>query len=165
MKAGWICVTLGFLTFWIFGFGFLFFSVATVCAIVAMCTNEVQRGLVLLVSSVVSSVICGVLFFVLALGTVFGTVGVVGAAAEKAAKERQAQTAAQQRVVKQSIDFNAKTSPVQGPARLYPTVQTRSKVIDGELRAWQVTGRPDDVDRRRELLAEWKRLTGQDWVR
>ena len=24
VKAGWICLVLGFLTFWIFGFGFIF---------------------------------------------------------------------------------------------------------------------------------------------
>jgi hypothetical protein len=43
LMAGWICVAIGFGTFWIFGLGFAFFSIAMLCAIVAMCTNQVQR--------------------------------------------------------------------------------------------------------------------------
>jgi len=70
VKAGWICIGVGFLTFWIFGFGFVFFSVAMICAVVAMCTNQVQQGLVLLLSSFASLVLCGVMFFVLMVGTI-----------------------------------------------------------------------------------------------
>src|SRR5438105_14233443 len=51
VKAGWICLVLGFLTFWIFGFGFILFVVTFVLAIVAMSTNRVGQGIVLLVSS------------------------------------------------------------------------------------------------------------------
>jgi DNA uptake protein ComE-like DNA-binding protein len=58
VKAGWICLVLGFLTFWIFGFGFIFFVATFILAIVAMCTNRVGQGIVLLVSSVGSSIVC-----------------------------------------------------------------------------------------------------------
>jgi hypothetical protein len=34
VKAGWICLILGFLTFWIFGFGFIFFVATFILAIV-----------------------------------------------------------------------------------------------------------------------------------
>jgi len=58
VKAGWICLVLGFLTFWIFGFGFILFVVTFVLAIVAMSTNRVGQGIVLLVSSVGSIIVC-----------------------------------------------------------------------------------------------------------
>src|SRR5213595_1490546 len=58
VRAGWICLVLGFLTFWIFGFGFIFFAATLILAIVAMCTNRVGQGIVLLVSSVGSSIVC-----------------------------------------------------------------------------------------------------------
>jgi DNA uptake protein ComE-like DNA-binding protein len=61
VKAGWICLILGFLTFWIFGFGFIFFVATFVLAIVAMSTNRVGQGIVLLVSSVGSSIVCVVI--------------------------------------------------------------------------------------------------------
>src|SRR5438876_2714139 len=58
VKAGWICLTLGFLTFCIFGLGFVFFVATFILAIVAMCTNRLGQGIALLVSSVSSTVIC-----------------------------------------------------------------------------------------------------------
>ena len=61
VKAGWICLVLGFLTFWIFGFGFIFFAATFILAIVAMCTNRVGQGIVLLVSSVGSSIVCAII--------------------------------------------------------------------------------------------------------
>jgi hypothetical protein len=61
VKAGWICLVLGFLTFWIFGFGFVFFVATFVLAIVAMSTNRVGQGVVLLVSSVGSSIVCAII--------------------------------------------------------------------------------------------------------
>src|SRR2546430_8011043 len=61
VKAGWICLILGFLTFWIFGFGFIFFAATFILAIVAMCTNRVGQGIVLLVSSVGSSIVCAII--------------------------------------------------------------------------------------------------------
>ena len=58
VKAGWICLILGFLTFWIFGLGFVFFIATFALAIVAMSTNRVGQGIVLLVSSVGSGIVC-----------------------------------------------------------------------------------------------------------
>ncbi|SRR6266487_993059 len=61
VKAGWICLILGFLTFWIFGFGFIFFIATFILAIVAMSSNRVGQGIALLVSSVGSGVICAIM--------------------------------------------------------------------------------------------------------
>lgn len=74
VKAGWICLLLGYLTFWIFGFGFLFFSVTIVLSIVAMCTNQVKQGVLLLVSSIASLGICALIFFALIVGSIGGAV-------------------------------------------------------------------------------------------
>jgi hypothetical protein len=76
VMAGWICLAIGFGTFWIFGLGFVFFGVAMTCAVVAMCTNQVQRGLILLLSSFASLAICAVIFFVAIFGAMFGALGV-----------------------------------------------------------------------------------------
>ena len=65
VKAGWICLILGFLTFWIFGFGFIFFVATFILAIVAMSSNWVGQGIALLVSSVGSSIICAIISLVL----------------------------------------------------------------------------------------------------
>ena len=46
-----------------------------VCAIVAMCTNQVERGLILLLSSFASLAMCGVIFVIAIFGTVFGAFG------------------------------------------------------------------------------------------
>ena len=61
VRAGWICLILGFLTFWIFGLGFVFFVATFILAIVAMSTNRVGQGIVLLVSSVGSSIVCAII--------------------------------------------------------------------------------------------------------
>ncbi len=58
VRAGWICLILGFLTFWIFGLGFAFFVATFTLAIVAMSTNRLGQGIALLVSSVGSSILC-----------------------------------------------------------------------------------------------------------
>jgi Helix-hairpin-helix motif len=63
-KAGWICLILGFLTFWIFGFGFIFFGATFILAIVAMCTNRLGQGIALLVSSVGSTIVCVIISLV-----------------------------------------------------------------------------------------------------
>jgi Helix-hairpin-helix motif len=65
VKAGWICLVVGFLTFWIFGFGFIFFLATFILAIVAMSTYRVGQGIALLISSVGASVICAIVFLVL----------------------------------------------------------------------------------------------------
>ena len=70
VKAGWICLGLGFCTFWIFGFGFLFFSITIVLAVVAMCTHQVKQGVILLLSSLASLALCALIFFAVILGTV-----------------------------------------------------------------------------------------------
>jgi hypothetical protein len=49
VKAGWICLVPGFLTFWIFGFGFIFFLATFILAIVAMSTQRVGQGIALLI--------------------------------------------------------------------------------------------------------------------
>jgi len=72
-------------TFWIFGLGFAFFSIAMVCAVVATCTNQVQRGLILLLSSFASLAICAVIFFVAIFGAMFSAVGL---AAQKARQQQ-----------------------------------------------------------------------------
>ena len=58
------------------GFGFLFFSVTIILAVVAMCTNHVGHGIALFVSSIASIAICLFLFFVV-------MVGAIGVAAQK----------------------------------------------------------------------------------
>src|SRR6266536_1105068 len=58
VRAGWICLVLGFLTFWIFGLGFVFFVATFILAIIAMSTNRLGQGIALLVSSVGSSILC-----------------------------------------------------------------------------------------------------------
>ena len=85
VTAGWICLAIGFGTFWIFGLGFAFFSIAMVCAVVAMCTNQLQRGLILLLSSFASLAICAVIFFVAIFGAMFGALGL---AAQKARQQQ-----------------------------------------------------------------------------
>ena len=47
VKAGWLCLAVGALTFWLFGIGYAFFAAAFVLAIVAMCTNRVGHGFAL----------------------------------------------------------------------------------------------------------------------
>ncbi len=89
VKAGWICLLLGFCTFWIFGFGFVFFSVTFILAIVAMCSNQVKQGVILLLSSLASIVLCAVIFFAVVVGT-------VGAAAKKASDDIKRQQALHQ---------------------------------------------------------------------
>jgi hypothetical protein len=84
VKAGWICLLLGYLTFWIFGLGFLFFSATIILSIVAMCTNQVRHGVILLVSSIVSMAICALIFILVIAGT-------IGAAAQKASEDLKRQ--------------------------------------------------------------------------
>ena len=79
LKAGWICFGLGLSISWFFPPGNLFFSVALITAVVAMCTHQVNRGLALLLSSFVAIGLCAMLFF----GLVLGTAAITGAAAVK----------------------------------------------------------------------------------
>jgi hypothetical protein len=77
LKAGWICFGLGLSISWFFPPGHVFFSVALIAAVVAMCTHQVNRGLALLISSFLAIGLCAVLF----LGLVLGTAAITGAAA------------------------------------------------------------------------------------
>jgi DNA uptake protein ComE-like DNA-binding protein len=65
VKAGWICLFLGFLTFWIFGFGFIFFIATFVLAILAMSNDRVGQGIALLISSVAAGALCAIISLVL----------------------------------------------------------------------------------------------------
>jgi hypothetical protein len=56
-----------------------------ICAVVAMCTNQVQPGLILLLSSFASLAICAVIFFVAIFGAMSGAVGI---AAQKARQQQ-----------------------------------------------------------------------------
>lgn len=73
IKAGWICIGLGFVTFWT-GIGLVFFSVAIILGVVAMCSNRVGAGVAVLVSAIGSLALCVVLFMTLVFGTVLGGV-------------------------------------------------------------------------------------------
>lgn len=73
IKAGWICIGLGFVTFWT-GIGLVFFSVAMILGVVAMCSNRVGAGVAVLVSAIGSLALCVVLFMTLVFGTVLGGV-------------------------------------------------------------------------------------------
>jgi len=84
VKAGWICLGLGACFFWT-GIGFVFFSVGIILGVVAMATNQVKRGLILLVSSLVSLALFALIFFAL----IVGTVGVAAKKAVNDAKERR----------------------------------------------------------------------------
>jgi len=68
IKAGWICLGIGFCVAWIFPPAHVFYSASIVLAIVALATNQVRRGLVLLISSFVAAGISALITFLLALG-------------------------------------------------------------------------------------------------
>jgi DNA uptake protein ComE-like DNA-binding protein len=109
VKAGWICLILGFLTFWIFGFGFIFFIATFVLAIVAMSSNRVGQGIVLLVSSVGSGVICAIMSLAL-LTNVF-----TAAMNKERAKRRQERVTPAQ--VQQATATHASLQDSFGPAK------------------------------------------------
>jgi hypothetical protein len=71
VKAGWICIGVGFLTCWT-GIGLVFFSVAMILGVVAMCSNRVGAGIAILVSALGSLAVCVVLMMALAAGVVLG---------------------------------------------------------------------------------------------
>jgi hypothetical protein len=66
LKAGWICFSFGLALSWFFPLGNAFFSLALVTAAVAMCTHQVSRGLVLLLSSFAGIGLSMVLFLAVA---------------------------------------------------------------------------------------------------
>ena len=68
LKAGWICFGLGLAVAWIFPPAFFFYSVALIMAVVAMCTHQVNKGLILLLSSFVGMGTSAMISFFLAIG-------------------------------------------------------------------------------------------------
>ena len=64
LMPGWICLILGLLTFWVFGFGFILLMAAAVMAIISLYAHR-ATGMILLVCSLSSIVLCSVLFFFL----------------------------------------------------------------------------------------------------
>lgn len=68
VKAGLVCLGIGVLTFWIFGLGFLFFSITFICGVVAMCTNQVKEGLMLIFAAILSIWGCLVIFMMFFVG-------------------------------------------------------------------------------------------------
>jgi DNA uptake protein ComE-like DNA-binding protein len=88
VKAGWICLILGILTFWFFGIGLVFFVATFILAIVAMCSNRVGQGVLLLICSVASVAICGIVSLALISAAFESAVST-----ERAARTRNATTA------------------------------------------------------------------------
>ena len=80
IKAGWICLVLAILTFWIPVVGFALFSASFILAIVSMCINQVRQGLVLLLSSIAAGVICYLIFLLVVFG-------IAGAASQHVQRE------------------------------------------------------------------------------
>ncbi len=68
LKAGWICFGLGLLVAWIFPPAFIFYSIALIMAVVAMCTHQVNKGLALLLSSFIGMGTSAMISFFLAVG-------------------------------------------------------------------------------------------------
>jgi hypothetical protein len=132
LKAGWICFGIGLALSWFFPLANVFFSIAIITAIVAMCTHQVNRGLVLLLSSFCGIAVCALVFFAL----VVGTIGMAAAPAFKRAEadldqmrnaqsqlNNQANTALQQL---QASAANISTYPLTRPQSTSPnTVSQR----------------------------------------
>ncbi len=69
VKAGWICIALGFLTCWTL-IGLVFFSVAMILGVVAMCSNKVGPGIAILGSALCSLALCVFVMMGLAFGAI-----------------------------------------------------------------------------------------------
>ena len=69
VKAGWLCLLIGCLTFWFFGLGFGFLCASFILGVVALCTNRMRHGVLLVLLSMVAAVVClfGGLFLVSAV--------------------------------------------------------------------------------------------------
>ena len=101
LKAGWICFGIGAAVAWIFPPAFLFYSVALILSIVALCTRQVNRGLTLLPSSFVGMGTSALLSLFLAVGLFAAA---VGPAVEKANRRMEENRANEKRAIN---DFNA----------------------------------------------------------
>jgi len=89
LKAGWICFGLGAAVAWIFPPGYGFYSIALILAIIAMCTHQVNRGIILLLSSFVGIGTSAMISFFLAVGLVSAAVAPAVAKAQKMQAEQQ----------------------------------------------------------------------------
>jgi hypothetical protein len=103
LKAGSVCFAIGLSLSWFFPLGNAFFFIAFITAIVAMCAHEVNRGLILLLSTFCGAALCALIFFTL----VIGTMGVVAAPAiEQANASLKQMRAAQARFANQIAASN-----------------------------------------------------------
>lgn len=103
LKAGWICFGLGLAIAWIFPPAFFFYSVALIMAVVAMCTHQINKGIILLLSSFVGMGTSAMISMFLAIG-LFAAAAAPGIAKAnkqlEQAQQQQAQlVAAQQRAI------------------------------------------------------------------
>ena len=96
LKAGWVCFGIALSVSWFFPLGNAFFSIAIITAVVAMCTHQVNRGLVLLLASFAGLALCMLIFFTL-------VVGVIGAAALPVIKRVNADITRLQKAQPQSL--------------------------------------------------------------
>jgi hypothetical protein len=144
LKAGWICFGLGLAISWFFPLGNVFFSVALITAVVAMCTHQVNRGLALLISSFCGMVLCAVMFFALALGAV----ALTGAAAmQKADADLKRIRADQQRALHQ---LNASVQQLEAaPAVLpMPSASVRNSTAQHATASLLFNAPPEDRTKR-----------------
>ena len=126
LKAGWVCFAIGLSLSWFFPLGNAFFSIAFLTAIVAMCAHEVNRGLILLLSTFCGAALCALIFFTL----VIGTMGVVAAPAiEQANASLKQMRAAQARFANQIAASNQQLQSKIAASNQQP--QSMKPGIDG----------------------------------
>lgn len=146
LKAGWICFGIGLLLAWFFPLANVFFSIAIITAIVAMCTHQVNRGLALLLSSLFAIALCTLIFFTL----VFGTVGVATKAAIKKTQSEMKQLQARQ-VQNLNAAGNQLGSSI-GPSKRVTSANALSTSIPADLK-----GTLSDRQRQYELAIAQQR--------
>ena len=132
LKAGWICFGIGLAISWFFPFGHVFFSVALITAVVAMCTHQVNRGLALLISSFVASGMCALIFFTLVLGTI----GMAAAPAIRKAdadirKMQARQTAALNQITQTTTQLQSNLAAINTQSASLPFSSTPSAPVFG----------------------------------
>ena len=70
IRAGWMCIGAGLCTFWLFGIGLVFFAIAIVLSVVAMCSDHVKDGFLILCAALGSQLIAVLLFYSMVAGMV-----------------------------------------------------------------------------------------------
>jgi hypothetical protein len=140
LKAGWICFGLGLTISWFFPLGNVFFSVALITAVVAMCTHQVNRGLALLISSFCGIVLCAVMFF----GFALGAIALTGAAAmHKADADLTRIRVDQQRALNQ-LNSSAQRLQTSLPNTPLPRAMVNNSSIPRPAPVPSPTARPQD---------------------